>query len=134
MNRQKKIFPENKGRWQEFGHYGERVALEFLEKEGYRILEKNYRCQLGEIDLIARDKNIIAFIEIKSRQGLNFGSPQEAVTHHKQRQIVKVALHYLKQKHLFRDRLLFRFDVVSISPGGIELIKDAFSSPAGYTY
>jgi putative endonuclease len=118
----------------EIGSYGERVALDFLRQQGYRVLEKNYRCCLGEIDFITEDKNTLVFIEIKFRQNKTYGLPQEAVTYHKQKQIIRVALHYLKKKNIVHSRPLIRFDVVSISPGKIELIKDAFSVQPGYTF
>lgn len=118
----------------EIGFYGEKVALDFLRQQGYRILEKNYRCPLGEIDFIAQEKNTIVFIEIKFRQNKTYGLPQEAVTYHKQKQIVRVALHYLKKTNFGKSPPLIRFDVVSLSPENIELIKDAFSVQPEYTF
>lgn len=122
----------------ETGAYGEKIALDFLRQQGYWILEKNYRCRLGEIDFVAKDGNTFVFIEIKFRQNKTYGLPQEAVTYHKQRQIVRVALHYLKKRgnHLnfAQSPPLIRFDVVSISPENIELIKDAFSVQPRYTF
>ncbi len=118
----------------ETGSYGERVALDFLRQQGYRILEKNYRCCLGEIDFVAEEKRALVFIETKFRQNKTYGLPQEAVTYHKQKQIIRVALHYLKKNNLGKSRRLIRFDVVSVSPEKIELIKNAFSVQPGYTF
>jgi len=130
--------PKNK--LHEFGQFGEKVALNFLESKGYRILEQNYRCRLGEIDLVALDRKILVFIEIKTRHTKDYGSPQEAVTYRKQEQIIKVALHYVKGKTNYLKSLTknmypsVRFDVVAISPEGIELIRDAFSGLEKYTF
>jgi putative endonuclease len=112
----------------ELGKKGEETALRFLKKRGYRIIEKNYVCKMGEMDIIAREKDTLAFIEVKTRTTTEFGPPQLAVTSSKQRQLSKVALNYLKEKKL--EDVKARFDVVAIliRPKGeeIELIKDAF--------
>lgn len=123
-------------RTREFGASGENIASNFLQKQGYCILAKNYRCRLGEVDLVARDGKTLAFVEIKFRHGTTYGLPQEAVTYRKQRKIVKVALHYLKKNHSTLLRMNcppVRFDVVAILPEGIELIKNAFPAPQEYT-
>jgi putative endonuclease len=112
----------------ELGKKGEEVALRFLKKNGYRIIEKNYVCKLGEMDIIAKEKDTLAFIEVKTRTTTEFGPPQLAVNFSKQRQLSKVALNYLKEKHL--EEVKARFDVVAIlleqEKEKIELIKDAF--------
>jgi len=112
----------------ELGKKGEDVALRFLKKRGYRIIERNYVCKMGEMDIIAREKDTLAFIEVKTRTSTLFGPPQLAVNSKKQRQLSKVALSYLKTKQL--EDIKARFDVVAIllGPKGeeIELIKDAF--------
>jgi putative endonuclease len=112
----------------ELGKKGEDVALRFLKKRGYRIIERNYVCKMGEMDIIAREKDTLAFIEVKTRTSTLFGPPQLAVNSKKQRQLSKVALSYLKAKQL--EDIKARFDVVAIllGPKGeeIELIKDAF--------
>lgn len=118
------------------GREGEDLALGFLKKEGYRILAKNYRSRLGEIDIVARDKDTICFVEVKTRQFLESGEPLEAVNALKQRKISKTALGYLKEKHLL-DRKA-RFDVVAVTYSEnkpcLNLIKNAFDLDAGYTY
>lgn len=112
------------------GERGERAACEFLKEQGYEILEKNYTCKLGEIDVIARRQGRLAFIEIKTRTSTQFGLPQEAVDLRKQEKIVKVAQWYIKEKNLGRTPV--SFDVVAIlweegKAPGIRLIPDAFS-------
>jgi len=112
----------------EKGKKGEDMAAACLRKEGYRIVERNYRCPYGEIDIIAMDAEDIVFIEVKSRKSDNFGSPEEAVGIIKQRKISKVALNYLQEKKLTDHNA--RFDVVAIRfmPQGnrVKIIKDAF--------
>ncbi len=104
------------------------MAFRFLKKKGYRILERNYVCKLGEMDIIAKEKDTLTFIEVKTRTTCEFGPPQLAVTFSKQRQLSKVALYYLKEKRL--EEVKARFDVVAILLGQkreeIELIRDAF--------
>jgi putative endonuclease len=112
----------------EVGKRGEDLALRFLKKEGYHVFERNYVCKMGEVDIIAREKDTLAFIEVKTRTSTAFGPPQLAVNQAKQRQMTKVALHFLSEKGL-KD-VKARFDVVAIvlRPEGeeIELIRDAF--------
>ncbi len=112
----------------ELGKGGEEVALRFLKKNGYQILQKNYVCKMGEVDIIAREKDTLAFIEVKTRTTRAFGPPQLAVNASKQMQLSKAALSFIKEKRL--EEAKARFDVVAIilGPGGeeIELIRDAF--------
>jgi len=112
----------------ELGKKGEEKAVRFLKKKGYRIIEKNYVCKMGEMDIIAKDKDTLTFIEVKTRTSAEFGPPQLAVNSSKQRQLSKVALNYLKEKQL--EDVKARFDVVAIlleqEKEKIELIKDAF--------
>jgi len=112
----------------ELGRRGEEIAIRFLKKKGYRILLRNYVCKMGEMDIIAREKDTLVFIEVKSRTSTAFGPPQLAVNSTKQTQLSKVALYFLKEKKL--QDVKARFDVVAIllGPRGeeIELIKDAF--------
>jgi putative endonuclease len=112
------------------GKRGEEVALRFLKENGYRILQTNYVCKLGEVDIIAREKDTLAFIEVKTRTSMTFGPPQLAVNASKQMQLSKAALSFIKEKRL--EEMKARFDVVAIllGPEGdkIELIRDAFDS------
>lgn len=115
-------------KWQEFGRKSESIAADRLKKQGYSILELNYRTKLGEIDIIAKDKDTIVFIEVKARKSNSFGNPKFAVTYKKQKKISMVALYYLKSTKQSNSKA--RFDVVSIIFGkgslGLEIIKNAF--------
>ena len=82
----------------EFGKLGEEKAIEFLKKNGYKILERNYKTKIGEIDIIAIKKKKIIFIEVKTRSSYNFGRPEEAVNEKKLRKIESVAQIYLQSK------------------------------------
>ena len=104
------------------------MALEFLKKKDYKILERNFRTILGELDIIAKDKETICFIEVKTRTSDKFGLPQESVNRLKQRKMSQSAMIYLKDKNLLEKPA--RFDVVSIlnpqQDAKIDLIQDAF--------
>lgn len=109
------------------GKAGEDRAARFLAKQGYKILERNYRVPSGEIDLIALHKGEVVFVEVKTRTSDAFGAPELAVTPRKQRQMVKAALGYIKYKKL--HQVPCRFDVVAINEAAekeIELIQNAF--------
>ncbi|OGT97808.1 MAG: YraN family protein [Gammaproteobacteria bacterium RIFOXYB2_FULL_38_6] len=111
---------------QTIGSQAESKALAFLKTQGLKLLERNFRCKLGEIDLIMQDKDFTVFVEVKYRKIINFGEPVETVTKSKQRKIIKAATFYLQQKDLF-DKVPCRFDVVGIlDDGQINWIKDAF--------
>lgn len=109
------------------GDEGEGLAIQFLHKNGYQILEQNYKTPVGEIDIIASEAETLVFIEVKTRKSIEFGMPYEAVNREKRRKISNTALLYLKR---FKEIPPCRFDVVSIyyENGGpeLELIKDAF--------
>jgi len=95
------------------GKKGEDIAVKYLKKKGYEILDKNYKTSIGEIDIIAKDKDIIVFIEVKTRITKRFGEPFESITKEKKYRIFKIALFYLtKNKNL--SHLQIRFDVISI--------------------
>ncbi|NIS61631.1 MAG: YraN family protein, partial [Proteobacteria bacterium] len=93
----------------EVGKRGEDAAVQYIEKRGYKILERNFSCPLGEMDIIALDKRTICFIEVKTLSGKNYGPPEIAVNVYKQRKLSQVALAYLNQKHL--HDIEARFDV-----------------------
>jgi putative endonuclease len=95
------------------GRQGEDAAAQYLESKGMKILERNFRTPVGEIDLVARNRTILAFVEVKTRRGSAFGSPAEAVGPRKQRQIVRAANWYLNDRP--RDGLQPRFDVIAIT-------------------
>ncbi|MBU3110768.1 YraN family protein [Clostridium lacusfryxellense] len=94
------------------GALGENISENYLKDLGYTILEKNFSCKCGEIDLIAMHKGYVCFIEVKTRYGINFGLPAEAVTYSKQRKIYKTAQVYISWKYIFDSN--FRFDVMEI--------------------
>lgn len=117
-------------KYQQFGEKSESVAVDFLKKQGYRIIELNYRTKLGEIDIIAKQEKTLVFIEVKARKSSRFGRPELAVTPKKQRKISMVALYYLKSTK--QGNAKARFDVVAINSAkakespNIKIIKNAF--------
>jgi putative endonuclease len=118
---------------QQFGKDSESLAARHLKKNGYKILEQNYRNKLGEIDIIAKEKGTLVFVEVKARKTHVFGNPKWAVTPKKQRKISMVALYYLKAAN--KTHVKARFDVVSFSLAKdnpqIEIIKNAFELAYG---
>lgn len=114
----------------EFGKKAEELAVEYVKKQGYKILTRNFRFQKAEIDIIAEKDNIIAVIEVKARSTDAFMLPQEAVTKTKIRSIVSAANHYLEE---FNKHTEVRFDIISVLPDekgnlSIEHITDAFEA------
>lgn len=109
------------------GKEGEDIATNFLRKKGYKILDRNYKTPIGEADIIAKDKDTIVFVEVKTRSSDTFGLPFEAVTYRKQEKLKKIAIFYLKQHQV---EYPVRFDIVSIfcrnEKRQIEHIKGAF--------
>ena len=115
----------------QFGKKGEKQAESYLKKQGYRILKKNYRNKVGEIDLIAEHNSILVFIEVKSRSNTSIEHPFMAVTPRKQKQIARTASSFIAQNKI-SDREI-RFDVVSVLADNensdslkIEILQDAF--------
>lgn len=113
---------------QQFGKESEALAARHLKKNGYKILERNYRTKLGEIDIIARDRDTLVFVEVKAKRSDRFGSPKEAVTFKKQQKISRIALLYLNETN--QNNAKARFDVVAILTSedstNIEIVKNAF--------
>lgn len=118
------------------GILAEDKAEEFLKKSGYQILRRNYKTKLGEVDIIAKDKDTFCFVEVKCRSTDKFGKGFEAVSGKKQGQISKAALSFLKENNLLDRRA--RFDVVSLDACGpeekITLIKNAFELDERFSY
>jgi putative endonuclease len=110
------------------GRQGEDIAVRFLRKEGYLILERNFRCPFGEVDIIARQRDVLVFVEVRSRRSESFGTPLESVGSIKQKKLSRIALSYIQKKRL--EGCKARFDVLGIKILGetneIELIRDAF--------
>jgi putative endonuclease len=113
------------------GKWGENVAREYLQKRGYQIIETNFRCREGEIDIIAQDKEYLVFVEVRTRRGFEFGTPEESVTTAKKKKLISLAFIYL-QNHRNLPAL-WRFDVVAeeLDRGGqitrLELIQNAIN-------
>lgn len=108
----------------EVGTNYEKTAGKYLEEQGYRVLEYNFRCRTGEVDIIAQDGEYLVFCEVKYRENDKKGHPFEAVSPSKQRKISKCAMYYLSKKQLCD--VPCRFDVVGILGEEILLLKNAF--------
>jgi putative endonuclease len=112
----------------DLGNFGEDLAVKKIKRLGYKEIIRNFRCPLGEVDLIAKDGDTLVFIEIKTRKGKSIGYAKEAVDARKRRQLSKAALAYMKSHDCTEAKA--RFDVVAISLEGsgaqIEVIKNAF--------
>ena len=119
------------------GKMGEDLAVSCLLKQGYKIIERNYRTKLGEIDIIADCKGCVCFVEVRAKNSLSFGAPEETIIKRKQLQIAKAALLYIK-KYKLQDKNC-RFDVVSIEGVDrpvpeVRLIENAFELDSKYRY
>jgi putative endonuclease len=111
------------------GAYGERQAVRFLSEQGMRLLDRNWRCADGEIDIVARDGEVLVFCEVKTRRGLRFGAPSEAVVPAKVRRLRRLAAQWLAASGIHPAEV--RFDVVSVlrpqrGPARIEHVRGAF--------
>jgi putative endonuclease len=106
------------------GACAEGDATQLLLDAGYRIVERNYRCKAGELDIVARDGDVLAFIEVRSRSDDDHGSAFEMIGRTKQRRVIRVARYYLEA--VAPDFKECRFDIVAITAGEPILIKDAF--------
>lgn len=109
----------------ETGSYYETAVAACLEKSGMTVIEKNFRCRAGEIDLVARDGNYLVFVEVKYRKNASAGTALEAVDRKKAAQVRRVAAHYL-YRHNLPEETACRFDVAAVDGGGLTYIKDAF--------
>lgn len=111
------------------GKSKEKLACQYLEEKGFKLIEKNYYCRRGEIDLIMRDHDCVVFVEVRYRKNDIYGSALESITHHKQKRLIFTAQHYLQQT---RTPLAARFDVVAISGNeanlSIDWIENAFGT------
>jgi putative endonuclease len=122
----------------ELGAKGEKLAAGFLKRKGYKILQRNYRCKLGEVDIVAEKDKTLVFVEVRTQQTEKFGPPQYSVNSSKRSHISRVALFYIKEKRLVEQSC--RFDVIAItfSPGSrkpsIEHIENAFELSRRYMY
>lgn len=111
------------------GKRGEIAARQFLLANGLKLVTENYRCKLGEVDLIMRDQEYLVFVEVRIRNHRNYGSALDSVNKSKQRKILLAATHFLQSTKLM-DKVSCRFDVVGVKDEApaIEWIKNAFSA------
>lgn len=107
------------------GMYYEKVAADYLKMQGYDLLEKNYSCKLGEIDLIVTKERYIIFVEVKYRKNVKYGYPREYVNHTKQQRILRIAKYYLMTHKAYE--LGVRFDVIEILDDKITHLINAFN-------
>src|ERR1017187_3103344 len=121
------------------GDRGEKAAARYLRRHGYKILTRNFRSGKAEVDLVARHKDFLVFVEVKTRKTEEFGLPSEAVQRDKQRNLSKAALDYLRQ--LGNPRIHFRFDIVEVvlpigskKPDDIRLTQNAFDLSEPFIY
>ncbi|MEJ2515153.1 MAG: YraN family protein [Gammaproteobacteria bacterium] len=115
------------------GRQAEDAALAFLTAAGLRLVSRNYRCRVGEIDLVMEDGGHLVFVEVRARSRERWGTPEETVTFRKQARLAAAARHFILAHPTRADRPM-RFDVVAISPGSkdnIRWIRAAFDAPAG---
>lgn len=108
------------------GTAGEKSACKFIKKEGYRVIEKNYRTKYGEIEIIGIEGDTLCFAEVKSRSRSDYGTPEQFVTKHKQKRLWKTASIYIEEKKPESEN--FRFDVVAVDleNSKTEIFKNAF--------
>jgi putative endonuclease len=112
------------------GTLGEDMAIKTLRRNGYRIVERNHRNRLGEIDVIAEEDGCLVFVEVKKRNTARFGEAVCAVDERKKRHLVKAALFYMKVHNCFHRRI--RFDVIGIDQDRTKIVKNAFLVDDGY--
>lgn len=122
----------------DLGNFGESIACDYLITQGYHIIQRNYSCKVGELDIIASDCDTLVFVEVKTRTSDKFGMPSESVSYSKQKKIAKTALCYIAYKKLFE--YMSRFDVIEVivneeqGTHQVNLIKDAFQYSGKYGY
>ena len=115
----------------ELGAVGEKLAKNFLKKKGYRIRQTNFLCREGEIDIVAEHKGYLVFVEVRTKTGASFGSPEESVTFAKKEKLIATALSYLNSHQNLPDNWRIDFVGVELDQKGkatrIELIENAVS-------
>jgi len=107
------------------GFEGERKALKLLQKKGYKLIEKNFKCKIGEVDLIVERKKTLIFVEVKFRKNNKMGSPLEAVNMKKQRKIIKTSQFFLLLNNKY-ENYNKRFDVIGVTTNDMIHIEGAF--------
>lgn len=116
----------------ELGNTGERLACGALKKKGYLIIEKNYRCRYGEIDIIARQKDFLVFVEVRSKSDNSFGTPEESITTQKKQKLISTALEYINSHKDTPpdwriDFVAIDFDTKGKKASRIEIIENAIN-------
>jgi len=107
------------------GQAGEDAALVYLQRQGLQLVERNFRCKGGEIDLIVRDRDTLVFVEVRKRADARFGGAAASVTSHKQRRLIRAA-HFFLQR--FRNPPSCRFDIVAFEGERIDWLKNAIEA------
>lgn len=112
---------------QQIGITYEQAACDYLIQQGLKLVEKNYRCDLGEIDLIMQDQDTRVFTEVRYRSQEDYGDALESITPRKRHKIIRTAQYYLQKNNIY-DKIPCRFDIVAYAadPKKIQWIKDAF--------
>ncbi len=108
------------------GALAEQRAAEFLRRRGFKVLDQNFTCKGGELDLVCDDAGTVVFVEVRARKDARFGTPEETITPLKQRRVVLAARHWLA-RHGGEDRLC-RFDVIAIEGDAIRHLPNAFDA------
>lgn len=109
------------------GGNAEEEAVHFLKEKGYNIICRNFQCKIGEIDIVAKDNDVLCFLEVKYRKNDAYGDPAQAVDYRKQNKLIKCAQIYMLRNNINPDTEC-RFDVILIRSNKIELIKNAFGA------
>lgn len=121
LERVKRLFTERSSKLyttrKETGAVGEKLAVDLLEGQGYEIVQTNFRCRHGEIDIIARQSGCLVFVEVRTKRGSSFGTPEESVTVSKQGRLISLANYYLQTLEV--QPLSWRIDIVAV-----ELARD----------
>ena len=116
---------------QGLGRRGEQLAARYLEARGYRIVARNYHCSLGEVDLVALDGDCLVFVEVRTRRGDDWGTPEESVSAVKQRKLVQVAEHYLAEHNVLDSDWRIDFVAVDLDVRGrlrrLEVVRDVMA-------
>jgi putative endonuclease len=114
---------------QEIGKLGETLAVKYLKKQGFKIIETNYPCPIGEIDIVALQKDCLVFIEVRTKTGSEFGTPEESVTAAKKKKMINTAYYYLKKNNSLESDWRIDFIAVELDqnykPSRIELFQNA---------
>jgi putative endonuclease len=103
------------------GDLGEQLAKNYLQKKGYKLIETNYRCHSGEIDIIARQKDCLVFVEVRTKSTLDYGTPEESLSAKKQAHMIKSAYHYLQNHRKLTEN--WRVDLVAVELDALNKLK-----------